>query len=218
MRRRGWTDSELVRLRSLYPWMPTHQVARILGRSASGVFQTAYRLGLRKALAYLAQLPHLSGANEASACRRFAPGHRTWNAGLRGWDSGGRSHETRFRKGSLSGAAAANLVPVGTEVIDPDGYLKRKVADNRAVPSRRNWRFVHVLLWEEAHGPVPAGHAVVFRNGDKRDIRDENLELVTRAELMRRNTIYRYPAELVRTIKAAARLRRTIAKVQERAS
>jgi hypothetical protein len=29
----------------------------------------------------------------------------------------------------------------------------------------RNWVAVHRLVWEQAHGPVPPGHIVVFRPG-----------------------------------------------------
>lgn len=69
---------------------------------------------------------------------------------------------------------------------------------------------VHVLLWEEYNGKVPSNHAVVFKDGNKQNITIENLELVTRAELMRRNTIHRYPVELKQAIRLTNKLRRTI--------
>jgi hypothetical protein len=50
------------------------------------------------------------------------------------------------------------------------------------------WRLKHRLLWEEANGPVPPRHNIVFRDGDVNNITLENLELVTNAELMRRNS------------------------------
>ena len=69
---------------------------------------------------------------------------------------------------------------------------------------------MHLLVWRAAHGPAPAGHAVIFRDGDKRNVALSNLECVSRAENMRRNSIHRYPPELKKTIRAAAKLRRTI--------
>lgn len=42
-------------------------------------------------------------------------------------------------------------------------------------------------LWRHNKGPIPKGQVVAFRNGDAMDCRIENLELVTRAELLRRN-------------------------------
>lgn len=110
----------------------------------------------------------------------FEKGSKPWNKGTH-YVAGGRSAETRFRKGQKP----QTWVPVGTEVVDRDGYLKRKVRDD-APPgkSRFNWRFVHVLVWEEHHGPIPDGHAVIFRDGDKANLRIENLALVSRAELL----------------------------------
>nr|WP_288356107.1 HNH endonuclease signature motif containing protein [uncultured Pseudomonas sp.] len=85
-----------------------------------------------------------------------------------------------------------------------EGYLQRKVTDTGYPP--RDWKGVHILLWEEAHGPVPSGHCLAFRDGNKRNITLENLELITRAERMRRNTIHRYPPELKGAIRTLGRL------------
>jgi hypothetical protein len=116
--------------------------------------------------------------------------------------------ETQFRKGN----APHTWMPVGTEVIDRDGYRKRKVADDRTQPSRFNWKFVHVLIWEAAHGAVPAGHAVVFRNGNRADLHLDNLELVTRQSLMARNTIHNYPKPLADSIRLLSAVNRQIRK------
>lgn len=37
----------------------------------------------------------------------------------------------------------------------------------------------HRWVWEQAHGAIPEGYVVHHRNGDKRDNRLENLELMT---------------------------------------
>lgn len=111
---------------------------------------------------------------------QFEKGITPWNKGTH-FKAGGRSAETRFKKGSRP----QTWVPIGSEAYGKDGYLKRKVRDD-APPgmSRKNWKFVHVILWEEHHGPVPAKHVVIFRNGDKTDICIENLALVSRQELL----------------------------------
>lgn len=111
---------------------------------------------------------------------RFEPGLKPWNKNSH-FVAGGRSAETRFKPGHRP----RNWLPIGSERFSKEGYLKRKVRDD-APPglSRKNWRYVHTMLWEEHHGPVPATHALLFRNGDKTDIRLENLTLVARAELL----------------------------------
>ena len=59
---------------------------------------------------------------------------------------------------------------------------------------------VHLLVWEAAHGPIPAHHAIIFLDGDKKNITLGNLELVTRTELMRRNTIHNRGPEIAQLI------------------
>lgn len=88
------------------------------------------------------------------------------------------------------------------------GYLERKVADCTAEHS--GWVTVHVLLWREAHGPVPAGHRVCFRDGDRTNITLGNLELVSFAETMRRNSIHNLSPELFGAIHLLGQFKRRI--------
>lgn len=74
----------------------------------------------------------------------------------------------------------------------------------------QRWKAVHRLLWVERHGPVPAGHVVVFRNGDKTDLRLENLECVSRREQMARNTVHNYPKEIAQLMQLRGALNRKI--------
>lgn len=41
---------------------------------------------------------------------------------------------------------------------------------------------LHVVVWEEANGPVPKGMIVVFKDGDTMNVTLENLEIITRQE------------------------------------
>lgn len=206
-------------LRSEYANTPTAELAARLDRSASAVYQEAIRLGLRKSSGYLSS-PYagrrLSG-NHKGLVHRFRPGHATWNKGRKGWDAGGRSHETRFRPRrvdlvdlrELKGRARANYKPVGAEVRDKHGYWKRKIRDDaRPGHAKDNWAYVHVLMWEEAHGPVPGGHCVIFINSDRDDLRLENLTLVSRRELawLNKRGFNALPPELRPTGIASARL------------
>lgn len=214
MNGRPWTSAEKRRLRKLYPNTSTKAIAEELGHPVSSVYGMATKLGLTKSDEYLASPAacRLRRGDNVGKSTRFQKGIRPWNTGMKGLQPGGRAKETQFKKGHRP----KTWVPIGTEVVTRDGYLKRKVRDDaERGMSRRNWKFVHVLLWEEQNGPVPDGHAVVFKNGDRSDIRIENLDLINRCDLMSRNTIARFPPELRKTIHAVAKLRRTIEAAHE---
>lgn len=133
------------------------------------------------------------------------------NKGLRrpGW-APGRMKETQFKKGALNGVAAERFKPIGsTRMVE--GYLYRKVSAVSG-PWTVNWKLEHVLVWERARGPVAAGHVLVFRNHDQMDIRLENLELITRRELMARNSVHTLPKPLAQAVQLLGALNRQIRK------
>lgn len=96
-------------------------------------------------------------------------------------------NRTSFKKGEKHGAAQHNYVPIGTERVTEDGYLERKVTDDPNLVPARRWVGVHRIVWEEAHGPIPEGHAIVFLDGDPQNIALENLRCVHRGVLARLN-------------------------------
>ena len=227
--RKFWTAEENEILRRLYSDEPTPVVAAALGRSVATTYAHANALGLKKSEEYLAG-PHacrLRRGDNVGKAFRFNPGQVPPNKGLRrpGW-APGRMKETQFQKGALSGRARQLLKPVGAERISKDGYLERKMHD--AIPvgvsrqeanrlRQRRWRAVHLIVWEDANGPLPKGFAVCFKNGDKRDIRLDNLELIKRADLMQRNTIHNLPPELKETVQLLGRVNRQIRKRERNA-
>lgn len=216
--KRLWTAADDATLRARYPDTPTADLARAFGRTLSSIHRRARVLELHKSPAFLASAAggRLQPGTAIGAATRFGAGHPPANRGLRrpGWTAG-RMSETQFRPGVRQGRAARLYQPIGTERVSHDGYLQRKVNDD--LPLQRRWRSVHVILWEATHGPVPDGHAVSFVNGDKRDVRLENLALVARRDLMRRNTVHNLPAPLVQTIQTLGALTRAIRR-QERAN
>lgn len=137
---------------------------------------------------------------------RFSKGHIPFNFGSKGKYLCGFS-ATRFKKGHKP----ANLRPVGSTRIDSkDGYVLVKIRErdpHTGFPTR--FKAKHVVVWERAHGPLPKGHAVVFKNGDRRDIRRSNLILLSRSELVRLNQLgfMKYPKRIRPSIIALAKLR-----------
>lgn len=209
-KRTAWTDEADQLLHQHYPDQPMAALQALLERSAAAIYNRARALGLSKSAEYLAG-PHacrLRRGDNTGAASRFQPGHRPWNAGKKGWKAGGRSAETRFKPGSLNGSAAQRLQPLGAERITKDGIRQRKIREDG--PPQRRWKAVHTILWEEAFGPIPTGHIVVFRDRNRSNIQLDNLELITRAENCRRNTIHRYPPELKDVIRLQKKLERTL--------
>ncbi|MGK4359195.1 HNH endonuclease signature motif containing protein [Ectopseudomonas chengduensis] len=211
-RKQFWSAEEEQTLRDRYADELTEVLADELGRSVSKVLAKANLMGLHKSQAFIEQ--HCRNLDpETGAAFRFQKGHTTWNKGMKGWKAGGRSAETRFTKGQVNGRAAQLLQPIGAERTTKDGIRQRKVRDDG--PPQQRWKSVHSIMWEERNGPIPKGHIVVFRDGNTTHIEHENFELITRAELMRRNTIHNYPPELKAVIRTVAKLKRTIREVEQ---
>lgn len=217
--RRRWTRRDEVIVRALYPHEPTQKIADLLGRPLSQVYQHAARLGLTKSEEYLASPAacRLRRGDHIGAAFRFKPGQAPANKGLRrsGW-APGRMRETQFRKGERRGAAARNWVPVGTIKTDVDGYLRIKVRESNEVDkcfgfgNTGIWPLLQRHTWEQVNGAIPEKHSVCFKDGDRTNCVIANLELVSRADLMRRNTIHRYPEGLRNTIMLLGAVKRKV--------
>lgn len=86
-----------------------------------------------------------------------------------------------------SGSKPANTDPIGTEKLLADGYIWVKIDDKPRVKKGENWIQKHRLIWEEAHGPIPDGHVILFLDGDRTNTVLENLAMVSQSVLSRLN-------------------------------
>jgi len=208
--RHYWTQAEIAILVKKYPNTRTADLVEELQHPEKSIYSKARELGIKKSDEYLDSPAacRLRRGDDIGRDTRFQPGHSTWNKGKKGWQAGGRSVDTQFKKGHRGGRAEALHQPVGAERITRDGYIERKINDD--LPFYKRWKALHNIVWEGHHGEIPRGHVVVFRNGNRQDVSIENLQLISRAELMRRNTIHRYPPELKQTIRLAGKLNRKI--------
>ncbi|MEQ5770035.1 HNH endonuclease [Halomonas sp. H33-56] len=187
-----WSESDRQLLRELYPNEGNATLGKIFGRNPRSVGQKARAMGLSKSAEHMAAGPG-----------QFRTGQAAWNKGIKGLDFGG--HATRFK----AGRRPETWAPIGSER-ECDGYLQRKVTDTGYTP--RDWRPVHHLVWEEHTGrQVPEGHALVFRDGNRRNFTPDNLELITRAELMRRNSYHtNLPPELAQIVQLRGAITRKV--------
>ncbi|MCL2524581.1 MAG: HNH endonuclease [Betaproteobacteria bacterium] len=210
--RNNWTPDEIEMLKANYPDQRAGAIAAALGYSLGAVYRKAAKLGLKKSDAFYTseKARRLNGVIGAET--RFRKGHVSWNKGMKGLSYEGMK-ATQFKPGHQGGVAAARYQPIGAERISKDGYLQRKVNDG--LPMQRRWRSVHILNWEAINGLLPAGHALIFRDGNKRNVAVDNLELVTRRELMARNTIHRLPPELKEVVNLKKAITRVINKMEK---
>jgi hypothetical protein len=213
MTRRAWDAWEVALLRQSYATYRTGVIAQVLGRRESNVYQKATKLGLKKDRECVRQWSReaMADPNHGGHRSRFVQGQEPANKGKKhppGW-SPGRMSQTQFKRGNKP----VTWLPVGTYRVN-DGMLERKVNDLPGPPNVR-WHAVSRIVWEEAHGPVPKGHVVVFKPGrqttELEDITLDAVELITRRELMRRNSVHTvYPPELARTVQLRGVLTRAI--------
>lgn len=94
-----------------------------------------------------------------------------------------RIKATQFKKGERP----YNEMPVGSIVVNTDGYKMRKKQMEGSMWDR--WEFLHRAVWEEHNGPIPEGMFIIFKDRNKLNCSIENLALISRAENAIMNTM-----------------------------
>lgn len=208
-----WTHEDIETLTNLYPGHTAKSISLALGRSVRSIYGMAAQLSLKKSEAFFSSPAsgRLDGVRGETG--RFRPGLTPWNKG-QPHPSRGRSAETQFKRGQ----DPHNTHPIGSYRLDKDGTLQQKINNDKGNNSVR-WRGVHELVWVEANGPVPPKHIVVFKPGTRSNILEEitldKVECLSLADNMRRNTLHRYPKEIVDVIRARGVLNRRINHVEK---
>lgn len=203
----AWIEPHIEEIRRRYPHEKTEKIAADLGRPLYSVYNKAHALGLKKSAEYLASpdAQRLRRGDNVGAAYRFPKGHVPANKGVKGISYPGME-ATQFKKGQHP----HTWKPIGTERLSKEGYLQRKIADTGV--TRRDYVAVHHLIWREAGRDIPEGYALSFKDGNKTNITLENLELVSRADLMKRNTCHNYPKEIAQLIQLRGAVQRQINK------
>ncbi len=203
MKRKPWTQEECELLKELYSRTDIFVSAmqRILGRSSTQIYQKAAALGLRRPEEIYVICGQIFSQSEAAKATRFRKGSIPPNKGKRmSPELYAKCAPTMFKKGNTPG----NHRPVGSERVNVDGYIERKVAE----PNK--WECKHRIIWKQAHGDIPKGYNIQFKDGNPLNCTLENLYIISRAEQMQtqNSLMARYPKELQKVIRLRGAVKR----------
>ena len=216
--RRLFTSDEDYLIQKIYPDTPTRVIAFILNRHSGSIVHRAGMLKIEKNPDYLIEITkHLgNGLKKSGAAHRFKKGFEPKNKGLKQTDymtpeAIEKTISTRFKSGQK----------VHNEGADGDIRIRHPHKKRGGKPykfiriSKGKWLHLHVYNWIQENGPVPKGFIVAFKNADTMNCDISNLEVLTRAENMKRNAIHNYPEEIKTTLRLISKVKRKIKKYEE---
>lgn len=104
---------------------------------------------------------------------QFVKGTTPWNKG-KDFNPGGRSVETRFKKG----LKPPKYQEIGTIVKHKDGYTYIKLAEHK-------WQLYQRYIWEKYHHKkLKRSQTVLFLDGNRNNFAPDNLMTISRKELL----------------------------------
>ncbi|MBD8081097.1 HNH endonuclease signature motif containing protein [Chryseobacterium caseinilyticum] len=179
-----------------YLTTPVKSLGKILGRSFCGITTRMKQLGL--------VIPQELKEKRKST-GLFKKGQEPKNKGKKMSPEAYEKYKhTFFQKGQIPGNAKKD----GEEVIRMHrGGRSYKMIK---VPEYRRLVYKHIWLWEVNNGRTPDDHAIVFKDGNSLNCELHNLECVSKVELMKRNTIGRYPEDLQKAMRLQGAIKRRI--------
>lgn len=130
---------------------------------------------------------------------KFKKGQSAYNKGKKmSKEQYEKCKKTMFKKGNKT----YNTRKLFEERIDVDGYTYIKVKE----PNK--WVLKHRWLYEKEKGEIPKGYNLIFADGNKQNLKLDNLLLVSDAELfiMNQKSLYKKDKELTKAGVTIAKL------------
>ncbi len=203
-KRTTFTDEEDQFIKENYLTMPVKTIGRHLNRSGCGISGRLKKLNL--------DIPvHLIEKRKKDSV--FKPGIIPFNKGKKITDFMSpeaieHSKMHRFKKGNIP----RNALPVGTEVLRENKKSGRFYTMIK-VPGEKKLKFKHVHVWETYHNKkVLPDQNIIFIDGNTQNFDPKNLTSLNREELMKRNTIHKYPESMREIMYLKGRITREINK------
>ena len=197
-----WKPHEIEILKQHYADSNIHELMQMLNKSDRKIYNQARNLGLKKSAEYEEKRRLFDIENlRKNTTKRFQKGQTAWNKGIKGSIP---NNVTSFKKGNLP----HNTRNEGETRLNKEGYLLVKIA-------HKKWVRKHYLIWEEVNGKVPKGHVLRLKDNNRDNYDISNIELISRADNMRLNTMHRFPEELKQTIRLLKKLKKKINEKQD---
>jgi len=191
-KRRKWTASEDAWLLSEYANRSNADLSMWLHRPPRSIMARAYSLGLHKSPEF---------AEQKLKKGQFKKNHTPHNKGKSRKYWATPEAEELMSKGQFKPGVCRDdnprKRPIGHEKVYADGYVW--------IITEHGRRQKHRVVWEQAHGPIPPGHCVKFKDGNPQNCSLDNLYLVSRADHARETRAALSPekkAEILRKAKA----------------
>lgn len=209
------TPEQIEYLKANFHNTQNKDLAERLGCSIHTVESRGFKFMLKKDPEFIAEISrkNMARPDHPGRASQFKKGNVSANKGKKQSEymtseAIERTKATRFKKGQLP----HNAREVGFERVDKDGYIYVKV------PGARKLVLKHRHVWEQAHGAIPAGHNVQFRDGNRHNCNLENLYLISRTEQLRdENSLHaRYPEDVRKLIQMKGALSRQINKINKK--
>lgn len=115
-----------------------------------------------------------------------------------------RVRATQFKKGDRP----VNEMPVGTIVVNSDGYKLRKKQMEGTMWER--WEMLHRAVWTEHNGPIPEGMVVGFKDGNTLNCDLSNLMLLSKREVPQIRFLRSEDPDITDAVLAMVRLKNAV--------
>lgn len=177
----------------------TITIATDLGLSASKVNYLASKIGVKKSENQVAATRWKTGQKNGVQYQ-FPKGNIPFNKGKKMSNEVRlKTEKTQFKKGNKP----HNTKPIGTinTRYDKTGipYQYIKISDS-------NWELYHRHIWEKENGIIPKGYRIHFIDRNTLNCSIDNLQMLNPQDALSRNTIARFPTELISAIQLNKRL------------
>jgi hypothetical protein len=129
----------------------------------------------------------------------FVKGNVPWNKGIKGYQPGGKSVLTRFKKGNIPHQTRE----IGSRRLTKDGYIE--------VKTENGFELLHRIIWRENGGrQVLKSEALVFIDGNRKNCAFENLRIESRRSMLDKVRVQNMPEELKKVVAIKVRITRLI--------